>query len=191
MNRSKEVPMQDRLPLSEVGTTVWPPALVVTAVLGSLVAACMFPFVGVATLAAATMSRRNALLTVIGAWSVNQAIGYLVLGYPQTTYSFAWGAAIGVASLTAAVVARAVMGGHRQFAASRLVAGFATAFIAYEALLYTFAHVAGGLNTFSPAIIGQIALNDAMWFAGLLGLRVVLSTVAPNLFGARPALRFA
>lgn len=187
----KEETMQERLPLSDLGVTIWPLALATAAIVGSLAAACMFPFVAVATLAAATMSRRDALLTVAGAWAVNQLIGYTLMGYPQTGYSVGWGMAIGIASLAAALAAAVVLGMPNRLTATRLAAGFIAGFATYELLLFGYAHGAGGLDTFSADIVGMIALNDGLWFVGLLGLRLMLSTVAPRLFGPRPALRLA
>ena len=65
------------------------------------------------------------------------------------------------------------------------------AFAAYEVLLFAFALVAGGTDTFTPAIVLRILANDAAWLAGLAILYRLLTRAAPRLFGAAPALRLS
>lgn len=157
----------------------WPAALGIATIAGTLASACMMPFVALAVLSAATMSARRAGLTIGTIWATNQALGFLVLGYPATAYAAAWGAALGVASIAAAFVARAAMRGQRAFAAAPMLAAFGAAFVAYEVLLFGFAMVAGGVDTFAPSIVLRILLNEATWFAGLVALYAVLTRAAP------------
>lgn len=166
----------------------WAAALAVATVAGSLASACMLPFVALAVVAAATLPRAGALATVGIIWAANQAIGFGLLGYPGTTYAIAWGLAIGVAALAATVVARAIVDA---FAVPRLVAALVAGFAAYELLLFGFAHVMGGLGTFTPAIVGQIAANEALWFVVLVGVRFALTRALPRWFGTPATLRFA
>lgn len=177
-----------RRPASRIA---WPVALATAAVTGSLAAACMMPFVALATLAAATMTRGRAVATIAAIWAANQALGFTVLGYPATAYAAGWGAAIGAASIAAGLIARTVLRGRRDFAVAPMLAAFAAAFAGYEALLFGFALVAGGTATFAPSIVLQILANDALWFAGLGALHQLLTRAAPGLFGPAPALRFA
>lgn len=169
----------------------WPAALGAAAVLGSLAAACMLPFVGLAVVAAATMTRARATATVIAVWLVNQLLGFTLLGYPWTGDAAAWGLALGVGSLAAMTIARAVLGGRRDGGVVQHLVAFAAAFAGYELLLYAFALVAGGTETFAPAIVLQILVNDASWFAGLAALHLALTHAAPRLFGRAPTLRLA
>ena len=70
--------------------------------------ACATPFVALVTLAALTMSRRDAFIVTGAVWLANQAVGYGILDYPRTFDSYAWGVAIGMAVLLALLAARAV-----------------------------------------------------------------------------------
>lgn len=168
----------------------WPAALGTATVLGTLATACMLPFVGLAVVAAATMSMRRAAQTVAALWAINQVLGFSLLGYPPTGDAFAWGAALGLASMAAMLIARRVIGANSGSVA-HLVAAFVVAFAVYELLLFGFALVAGGTETFAPAIVLQILVNDASWFAGLTALHLVLTRVAPGRFGPAPRLRLA
>jgi hypothetical protein len=169
----------------------WPLVLGLTTVIGTLATACMMPFVAVAVIIGATMAPRRAVAAMAAIWLSNQLLGFTLQGFPATPYVLAWAGALGAASLAAMMVARAVAAGTGDLVAVRLAAAFAAAFIAYEALLFAFATAAGGLQTFTPDIVTRIAVNDAIWFAALLGLRIGLTRAAPRLFGTAPALRFA
>lgn len=158
----------------------WPLVLAAATIAGTLATACMMPFVGLAVVAAATMGRGAALVTVIGAWAANQVIGFGLMGYPFTPYAFAWGGALGAASAASMLVARSVLGGSRS--PGRIGAAFAAAFAADEALLYGFALAVGGTETFTPAIAATLALNDAAWAAVLLLLHAMLGRAAPRVF---------
>ena len=170
---------------------LWPVALAAVAFLGSLAFACIFPFVAIAVVCAATTRRRQAVATVGAVWLVNQIIGFTLMDYPHDASTYAWGAAIGVAAIASALVAMPIVGGARRMSILRLVAAFGGAFVAYEMLLFGFALYAGGLETFSAEIVGLIARNDALWLVALLVLRLALTSAAPRLFGTAPALRLA
>ena len=181
----------DRLPITAVGSILWPLALAAVALIGSLAFACIFPFVAIAVVCAATMRGRDAVATVGALWVVNQAVGFTLMGYPHDASTYAWGIAIGLASIASVVIAMPIVGVGRPLTVVRLVAAFGAAFVAYEGLLFAFALYAGGLETFSADIVGLIARNDAMWFVGLMLLRLALTGVAPRWFGNAPAYRFA
>ena len=57
--------------------------LTAACVLASLAFACATPFAAFAALAGAMLPLSAALLVVMAAWIVNQAIGFGVLGYPM------------------------------------------------------------------------------------------------------------
>ncbi len=169
----------------------WPVILAVATVAGSLAAACMMPFVALATLAAATMTRGRAIATIAAIWAANQVLGFTVLGYPATTYAAAWGAALGTAAITATFIAKTILRGRNDLAAAPMLAAFGAAFTGYELLLFGFALIVGGTDMFMPSIIFQILFNDALWFAGLGVLYHLLTRAAPGWFGPAPALRLA
>ncbi len=168
----------------------WPIALAGAAVLGTLATACMMPLVGIATRAAATMNRAQAVTAVLGVWAANQLLGFGLLGYPLDGYALMWGGALGTAGVAALFVARRIVG-RGPVALGRLALAFVAAFAAYEVLLFAFALVAGGTDTFTPAIVLRILANDAAWLAGLAILYQLLTRAAPRLFGAAPALRLS
>jgi hypothetical protein len=130
------------------------------------------------------------LVTVVAAWAVNQLIGFTLLGYPADAYAISWGVALGLASLAAMLVARMIVG-PRTWSIARIAIAFLLAAAVYETLLYGYALVAGGTDTFTPAIVAQLMLNDGVWCAILVVCHVVLTGLAPKVFGAAPKLRLA
>ncbi len=146
---------------------IWAAILAMGSVLGSLALACIFPFAALAALLAATVPFRKAMLWMGGAWFANQAVGYLLLGYPHSATSYGHGLAIGVTAMVSLVVAKKILDlrGDRSLLSVGLA--FAGAFVAYQALLLVAALFLGGVQNFVPAIVWQVAQNDMMWFAGL------------------------
>jgi hypothetical protein len=128
------------------------------------------------TLAALNMPRRDAFIVTGAVCLANQAVGYGILGYPQTFNSFAWGAAIGIAVLLALLMALAV-GAQLERRGSSLVATaavFAAAFVIYELALYVAAFwLSSSSAAFSWPIIGYILQVNALGLAGLLVVRLV------------------
>lgn len=180
---------ETRDPLRSVSWT-WPATLALVTVVGTLASACMTPYIALSVVAAATMSRRHAAWTIGGVWLTAQTLGFTVLHYPPSANAFAWGAALGIAALAAMVAASRIVGRDRT-SLSRLLAAFALSFALYEGLLLGFAYLAGGLDTFAPSVVWQIASNDGAWFAALMMLHIVLTSSAPRWFGADPAPRLA
>lgn len=175
----------------EIRRYAWPATLATATILGSLAAACMMPFVALAVIVAATMSRLRGLVTVGSIWATNQILGFTIMGYPQTGYAFAWGVALGVASILALFVARGILFDRTAITALRMVGAFVLAFASCEGFLFGFALIAGGTETFSASIIGQILTNDATWFAGLAVMYLLVTRAAPNVFGPSPSVRLA
>ncbi len=169
----------------------WTTTLDVAAIAGSLLLACMMPFVGLAAVAALTLPWRAGVLTVLVAWGVNQAIGYGLLGFPTDTFTILRGVAILACTLLAFGVARFGRAAGGRLVVSRAVLAFVAAFAVYEAAMYAFAVPLGGVETFTPAIIRMIGVNDALWFAGLMALHLVATSIAPARFGGRPAVALA
>lgn len=174
---------------NEIRRYAWPATLATATILGSLAAACMMPFVALAVITAATMSRSRGLVTIGAIWATNQILGFTIMGYPQTGYAFAWGVALGVASILALLVARGIFFARTGITTIRMVGAFVLAFAIFEGGLFGFALIAGGTETFSASIIGQILTNDAMWFAGLALMYLLLTRAAPNVFGPSPSVR--
>ncbi|MFZ3483742.1 hypothetical protein [Sphingomonas sp. 3-13AW] len=169
----------------------WLVAIDGAAVLGSFALACMTPFAALAAAAALTLPRRAGVAAVLGAWTINQIIGFGFLGYPSDPMTLLRGLAIAVSALAGFGVAHAVRGNAGTLSLARMVAGLAGAFVAYEVVTYASAMVLGGTQNFTPAIVWMLARNDAMWFAGLMALYLALTAGAPSVFGRRPQLRLA
>jgi len=173
---------------SSTGGIAWPVALAATALVGTLASACMMPFVAIAVASAVSMTWSRAAMTIVGIWAINQILGFSLLGYPPTAFAFAWGGALCAASLGAMLVATFLLAGRRELGI-RLALTFVAAFVAYEGGLFGFALAAGGTGTFTSSIILQILANDAIWFAGLIALHIVLTRAAPRVFGVGLSLR--
>lgn len=168
-------------PLSR--NALWPALLAVAAIGGSWALACVTPFAAFAAILAETEWRGTALVTMALICAANQAVGVMLLGYPLDAHSLGWGIAIGAAALLATAAASVVtrLALRRSV---RLVLAFVAAFAVYETALALVAAATGELTNFTPAIIGQLALNEAIWLAALVALYVGLA-----LIGWRPAGR--
>jgi hypothetical protein len=145
-------------------------ALLVLATVGfSLVFACAVPFAGLGVAAALTLSRRDALGVTLAVWLANQLVGYLILDYPRTANSFAWGAVLGVTVLMTTLVARWT--GLRLQTAGSVLSGLVAllaAFTFFEVVLLAVAIAGlGGTSTFAPALVGRILGVNVIALAGL------------------------
>jgi hypothetical protein len=156
-------------------TAAWPASLAAATVLGSFALACVFPFAAFAALAALTMKPRTGLALVASAWAANQAVGFFVLSFPWEAQAVGHGIAILAATLAAFGIARftAAKMGSNPFV--RSITALISAFVVYELVLLAYAQYGGGAENFTAQIVGDVALNDALWFAGLMALRLVLS----------------
>lgn len=138
---------------------------------------CVVPFAALAVAAAATLSKRQALLCTAAVWLANQAAGFLVLAYPWTSSTVAWGIAIGMAAMAATVAAQwllARLEGLRF--PTPMVAAFAAAFVLYEAMLYAVAvFFLGGAAAFAVGIVTQVLALNAVTLLGLGSLGWLLS----------------
>jgi hypothetical protein len=137
--------------------------------LASFAFACGTPFAAFAALAGAMLPLSSALPVVLAAWTVNQAIGFGVLGYPFETNTLLWGLAIGVAALIATAVSALVL---RLLPAigrpAELALTLLAAYVAYEVVLFAFTPVLGGTGAFTIAIIARIGLLNVLWMIGLV-----------------------
>ena len=125
----------------------------------SLVFACATPFVALVTLAALTMSRRDAFIVTGAVWLANQAVGYGILDYPRTVDSYAWGIAIGVAVLLGLLTARAI--GEQFERRGPIVStgiAFLSAFAVYELALYA---ASFWLSSSNGVFVGHRRLHSA------------------------------
>lgn len=160
------------------GQSIWPLSLGASTVVGSLLLACIFPFAAFAALAALTMTPRRGFFLVTAAWMINQATGFFLMSFPWDAQAVGHGIAILAASLAATVVARLAVETVRGAASLRVAAALASAFVVHQVLLRAYASVGGGVENFSADIIAAVAVNDVMWFAGLMALRALVAHFA-------------
>jgi hypothetical protein len=158
-------------------SAAWPASLAAATVLGSWALACVFPFAAMAALAALTMNRRAGLATVATIWAANQFVGFFILSFPWDVQALGHGIAILGCTLAGFAAARFVAGRIAIGSALRSVASLAASFAVYLALMRVYAQFGGGAENFTLEINAAVALNDALWFAGLMALRFVLSAV--------------
>ena len=174
---------------SATASFVWISILTLAGVGGSLVISCVTPFVALAVALAGTVRLSVALRAMTVIWLANQFIGFAFFHFPRTPNSVSLGLASGAAALLSVVVAAVVMKRATAVpilarAALALVLGFA----AYEAVLFVAALFLGGVETFSPAIIAQLALNNAAWLAGLIALNELVAILCKPWLGAAPRM---
>jgi len=174
---------------SSMVENIWAGILATASVGGSLLLACMFPFAAIATLLAATLPLRKAMMWMGGAWLGNQLVGYLILGYPQTVNSFSHGAAIGVTALATLWIANKIFAMRGDRSVRTILMAYAGAFIGYQALLALFAVFLGGIQNFMPSIVWMVLQNDVLWFAGLGLAFLVLNNFVFKSFGSQPSLQ--
>ena len=128
---------------------------------------------GTAADASLTSEENNFLAAVA---QVENAVGFAALDYPWTLSTVIWGLAIGAAALLATAFASAILRDSRDGAALTLGTALAlgkalaVAFVAYQAVLVLVALWLGGLESFTPAIIGQFALLNLAWAVVLVGI---------------------
>jgi hypothetical protein len=137
----------------------------------SLSLACATPLAAVAALAGARVKLREGVWLVLAAWLANQLVGYCLLNYPRSWDSFAWGAALCVAGLSAALGAREAA---RMARAPLLIppVAFLAAFLIYEAALFAAtALLPSAAEAFSSTVIARIFMINAGAVIGLAAMR--------------------
>ncbi|WP_315736893.1 MULTISPECIES: hypothetical protein [unclassified Bradyrhizobium] len=156
-------------------------ALLTTAcALASFVFACATPFAAFAVIAAAMLPLRTALPVMLGAWLVNQGIGFGALHYPVDANTLAWGAMIGAAALSATATARGVLQALRASPAPlAFAAALLGAYTAYELVLLAATPALGGAASFTLPIVARLGLTSAAWLVGLVAVSEIVRLLAP------------
>ncbi len=159
-------------------TLPWPAVLLTSVLVGSTLIACAVPLVAVAILAAATMTRRSAFLTLLLCWGTSQVLGFSLHGYPQTLFTVGWGVAIGLGGALALIVSQMILRPGQ--VGPWIVPTLGLAFIAYELTLFGFSKVTGWACPFTVDVVAVVATHEALWFAGLGLVYVGLGRVLPR-----------
>jgi len=148
--------------------------------MASFAFACATPFAAFAVIAAAMLPLRSALTAVVGAWLVNQGIGFGALHYPVDANTLAWSVAIGIAALAATFVARIVLQRSRALPLpAALPLTLLAAYTTYELALLAVTPVLGGAGSFTLAIVGRLGLTSAAWLVGLVAICEIVRLLAP------------
>jgi hypothetical protein len=159
-------------------SALWIVLLVAASIAFSRVFACATPFAALATIAALSLPRREAMIFILFAWAANQLIGYCVSDYPRTLDSFFWGGAIGLAAVASTLAARLAAGkcGQAKPTWAQLAVIFVVAMTAYEGVLLVAALTPmGGLKEFTIAIVGWVVTANLSALAVLYGVNRLLA----------------
>lgn len=155
--------------------SAWAAFLVVATTAGSVLLACATPFAAAAAVAALTLPPRLALVATMGVWLGNQAVGFLMLGYPLTPSALAWGPVLGGAAILAAVAAIRASGWFDRADLRRWVAAFAASLVVQQGLVLA----AGALEgTASLSVAAGVSALNAVWFAAFAALHRLAVGVA-------------
>lgn len=180
---------RNQLPLRPAApgfAAAWVAVIAGASVALSLVFACVTPFVALAAVSAVVLPRRMALMAVLLAWLANQTVGYLVLGYPETFDSFAWGLAIGVAAFASLAAALGVLRLAAGLAVT-MTGAFLAGFVAYEGVLFAATAVLpSGDAAFSAAVVAEVLLINSLAAIGLICLHAG-AAASGALVAAQPA----
>ncbi|MGJ5181740.1 hypothetical protein ACQR16_33670 [Bradyrhizobium oligotrophicum] len=149
--------------------------------LASFVFACATPFAAFAVIATVLLPLRAALPVMLGAFMVNQGIGFGALHYPVDATTLAWGAVIGAAALVATVVARVALGALRSSPAPlAFAAALLGAYAAYELVLLAATPALGGAASFTLPIVARLGLTSAAWLVGLVAVCEIVRLLSPH-----------
>lgn len=167
----------------EPATALWIALITALTVAGSFAFTCAAPFAAIAALAALTMRPLEGLALVLVTWLVNQAVGFLLLGFPHTVSTFGWGVAIAVATIAGYFATRAILK-IKLSSLATVVVSLLVAFCVYELALFGYGRAVGyaGNSLTSPEIIAQVFLINAGGFFGLFVLHrlaVALALLRP------------
>lgn len=132
--------------------------------------ACAAPFAALATFAALTLRWHTAFPFILSVWAANQLVGFLLLDYPQTPGSYAWGGVMAIAALGAtyaAIVATrltvTLATGKTASELLRYGIVFIAAFAAYEIMLLLATLTSlGGIEDFTAEVVGRVLSIDVM-----------------------------
>lgn len=168
---------------------LWLVVLALAGLGGSLVVACVAPFIALAVMLGGTVRLQLALRAMTAIWLANQLVGFALYHYPRTQNSVLWGLAAGVAALLTTASASKVLAQRKaRPVIARVGLAFGLGFIAYEGTLFVTASVLGGIENFSPAIIAQVGFSNLSWFIGLVAFNELVAMFCKPWLGVIPRL---
>jgi len=168
----------------------WMMILTIAVIGATLTLSCVMPFAALAVALAGTVGLRASLRVMLAVWFVNQVMGFAFFHFPHTVNAYLEGLAIGGAALVTTVVASVVMKyGSCWVSPLRLTVGLAISFVVYEATLLAAAvFFVGGLETYKPAIVAQLAFINVVALTGMIGLNEIAAALLTPWLGRMPRL---
>jgi hypothetical protein len=179
----------DPLRPTSMANFTWMLILTMAVIGATLTLSCVTPFAALAVALAGTVGLRASLRIVTIVWLANQIVGFVFFHFPNTANTFLWGIAIGGAALVTTIVASVAMKYAMGWATPlRLGVALLVAFGAYEMSLLGAAVLLGGLETFRPAIVGQLASINIVSLGGMVVLNEIVVALGKPWLGIMPRL---
>ena len=174
---------------TSMASVTWMLILTIAVLGATLTLSCVTPFAALAVALAETVGLRASLRIVTVVWLANQIVGFVFFHFPHTANTFLWGIAIGGAALVTTIIASVVMK-YGSIWASPLRIGITllVAFGVFEISLLIAALSLGGLETFRPAIVGQLAFVNVISLAGMVVLNEIVVALGKPWLGRMPRL---
>ncbi|QZZ20568.1 hypothetical protein J5X98_25620 [Leptothermofonsia sichuanensis E412] len=142
------------------------------------------PLVSFATLAGITLNRRQAVVSALLIWFVNQFYGFTIRHYPLSAIALSWGITMGLGSVVVALIAsmqprlsRRSWVGQSVWLGMALLLGFAT----YQSgILLVNQWV--GMHGLTADVLMRIFVRDLVWAIALFALYTVFVLTYQRLF---------
>jgi len=179
----------DPLQPTSMANFTWMMILTIAVLGATLTLSCVTPYAALAVALAGTVGLRASLRIVTIVWLANQIVGFVFFHFPHTANSVLWGITTGGAALVTTIVASVVMKYATDWATPlRLGLAVLVAFGVYEMSLLGAAVLLGGLATFRPAIVGQLAFINLISLGGMVVLNEIAVALGKPWLGIMPRL---
>ena len=147
---------------SPAAAFLWLLILALAALGGSIVLACIAPFVALAVALVGTVRPSIALRAMTAVWLVNQFVGFVFYHFPRTLNTALWGLAIGVAALLTTLVAAKILKRANALPIfPRVALAFVIGFAVFESTLFLAALFLGGVETFRRESLQRSAFQTS------------------------------
>lgn len=138
---------------------------------------CTVPLVGFSAIAGTTLLRRKAIFTIFSLWLVNQAIGFTLRQYPWTLSTLAWGGVMLLGAIIATILTAIRTQTHQKGALyflGQIGVTLVSSYLIYELIIWLAGFILGGVSEFTPSILWQIFMGNAIWAMGLTSIYCLL-----------------
>lgn len=136
------------------------------------------PLVGFAAISGVTLNRKQAIISSIIIWLVNQFYGFILRQYPQTLESLTWGLVMGLGTLLVTIVATLKL----KFIEHKiwryylwLTASLVIGYVLFEGIiLLTATLMMGSSHGLTVGILGRIFVKNVVWAIALTFIHSLL-----------------